>query len=89
MGGDLWAVRGHTFGQLHTLPAKKGRAVHRDPVDRQMPQDAPLSEDHDRCGGGGDRSLWLAAFYARRICRPCGAMQRVGAALWWGERAVW
>ena len=58
---------------------QEGRALHRRPVGRKIPQDLHLSEGADRSGQCHDRRILLAAVHPRRFFGPCRAGQRARA----------
>ena len=67
---------------------EEGGALHWRALGRQVPQDAQLSADHLGRGRGDHRRLRLAPVHARGLRRPCRAVQRAGAPLRRGERAL-
>ena len=62
-------------------PHQEGRALHRRPVGRQVPQDLHLPEGADRQGIGPDRRGLLAPVHPGRLLRPRRAGQRARAPL--------
>ena len=66
---------------------QEGRALHRRPVGRQIPQDLHLPEGADRPGLGDDRRILLAAVHPRRLLGARRAGQRARAPLRRPQRA--
>ena len=65
------------------------RALCRRLAGGKVPQDAFLSEDTDRRGGGTGRGVWLAAVHSGGVRVAWRAVQDPGAALWRDQRALW